>query len=149
VSEDRQPRRVRVTRSSPSGAPRAGRAPVPGPPPPGPADEVTHVYDAGLRHALVRWAAVTLAVVGVPLFGWPLTVLAVPGLATADVAGVPLPWLLLGVGVYPLVWLASRWYVAGAERTESDYRDTVPAPSAGSSPRDPAGRGAGRSSHPG
>jgi uncharacterized membrane protein len=89
---------------------------------------VIRVYDAGLRRALLRWAAVTLAVVALPLFGWPLAVLAVPGLGTAAVAGVPLPWLLLGVGVYPLVWLASRWYVAGAERTERDYRDTVEGP---------------------
>jgi hypothetical protein len=127
MTADRPPRRVRVTRSTPYGGRPHGSRPA-ATPPPGPADEVIRVYDAGLRRALLRWAAVTLAVVALPLFGWPLAVLAVPGLGTAAVAGVPLPWLLLGVGVYPLVWLASRWYVAGAERTERDYRDTVEGP---------------------
>ncbi|MGF1648446.1 MAG: hypothetical protein ACFCVF_16215, partial [Kineosporiaceae bacterium] len=122
--DDRPPRRVRVTRSTPYGRQPGRPRPTP-PTPAAPADEVTRVYDAGLRRALLRWAAVTLAVVALPLFGWPLAVLVVPGLGRAAVAGVPLPWLLLGVGVYPLVWLASRWYVAGAERTERDYRDAV------------------------
>ncbi|MGF1648309.1 MAG: hypothetical protein ACFCVF_15500 [Kineosporiaceae bacterium] len=128
MTADRPPRRVRVTRSIPYGGRPEGAQAAPPPTPPGPADEVARVYDAGLRRALLRWAGVTLAVVALPLFGWPLAVLAVPGLGTAAVAGVPLPWLLLGVGVYPLVWLASRWYVAGAERTEHDYRDTVEGP---------------------
>ncbi|MGF1664456.1 MAG: hypothetical protein ACFCVG_18670 [Kineosporiaceae bacterium] len=125
MTAERPPRRVRVSRSTPYGALPAGARPAPAPAPPGPADEVARVYDTSLRRALLRWAAVTLAVVALPLFGWPLAVLVVPGLGTAAVAGVPLPWLLLGAGGYPLVWLASRWYVAGAERTERDYRDTV------------------------
>lgn len=124
MSGERPPRRVRVTRSVPYRAaqekPQA-RTSATENTDDAEADPVVGVYDADLRRTVLRWAAAVLAVVAIPLFGLPLVLLAVPGLASSDIAGIPVPWLLLGIAVYPLVWLASRWFVAGAERTERDY----------------------------
>ena len=72
--------------------------------------------------------------------GWPSAAIAVMGLGSAPcrccsrscpppgslrVLSVPLPWLLLGVAVYPLL-VASRWcYVRASERIERDFADLV------------------------
>jgi hypothetical protein len=41
------------------------------------------------------------------------------------VAGVPLPWLLLGLVVYPLLVLLGWVYVRRAERNEQTFSDLV------------------------
>ena len=41
------------------------------------------------------------------------------------VLGVPLPWLLLGVVVYPFLVLLGWLYVRRAERNERDFADLV------------------------
>jgi len=38
---------------------------------------------------------------------------------------VPLPWLILGVLVYPVVTLGARYYVQHAEAIERDFADLV------------------------
>ncbi|MEO3973778.1 hypothetical protein [Streptomyces sp. CAU 1734] len=47
-------------------------------------------------------------------------------LPLAFVAGGPLTpdlvvWAVLGVAVYPVMWLIARWYVRRAERNERDF----------------------------
>jgi hypothetical protein len=39
--------------------------------------------------------------------------------------GLPLPWLLLGVLVYPALVLAAWLYVRQAERNERDFSELV------------------------
>ncbi|WP_069167079.1 hypothetical protein [Nocardia altamirensis] len=39
------------------------------------------------------------------------------------VLGIRLPWLLLGIAVYPLLYLVGRVYVRLAERNEQDFLD--------------------------
>ncbi|SLJ82485.1 integral membrane protein [Mycobacteroides abscessus subsp. abscessus] len=39
--------------------------------------------------------------------------------------GIRLPWLLLGVAVYPALFLIGRLYVALAERNEADFLDVT------------------------
>jgi hypothetical protein len=41
------------------------------------------------------------------------------------VFGVPLPWLLLGVAVYPWLLTLAWWYVRRAERNEAAFVDLV------------------------
>jgi hypothetical protein len=41
------------------------------------------------------------------------------------VFGLPLPWLLLGVLVYPIVYVAARIYVRHAERIEAEFTEFV------------------------
>ena len=41
------------------------------------------------------------------------------------VAGVPFPWLVLGVLVYPAAWLLARAYVRQSERIETEFAELV------------------------
>ena len=49
----------------------------------------------------------------------------VEGFAEIRVAGVPLPWVILGVGVYPGRLLLGWLYVRRAERTERAFARLV------------------------
>jgi hypothetical protein len=55
----------------------------------------------------------------------PLLYAFAPGLATVEVAGLRLPWLLLGVVAYPVVVGIAWTYVRAAERNEQDFADLV------------------------
>lgn len=46
-------------------------------------------------------------------------------LSGITLAGVPLPWLLLGVLPYPLLFAVGYWYNVRAERNERDFVDRV------------------------
>jgi hypothetical protein len=41
------------------------------------------------------------------------------------VGGLAVGWILLGVVVFPLIWLTAWWYVRAAERNESQFVDLV------------------------
>ena len=45
--------------------------------------------------------------------------------APSRCVGVPFPWLVLGVAVYPAAWFLARWYTRQAERIEQDFADVV------------------------
>jgi hypothetical protein len=63
-------------------------------------------------------------VVGVFL-AMPALFFALPHLTEVTVAGVRLPWLLLGVLPFPLLFGVGYWYNAKAERQERDFVDMV------------------------
>ncbi|WP_374777219.1 hypothetical protein OG756_35040 [Streptomyces sp. NBC_01310] len=67
-----------------------------------------------LRAGLGALAALALLVGTLPL------VFALPH-ATAG----PLVWVVLGLLVYPVMWLIARWYVTRAERNEADFTGLV------------------------
>lgn len=70
--------------------------------------------------------AVRMSVLVAVLFGsQPLVFALAPGLARIEVAGLQLPWLLLGVLAYPLVLGVAWTYVRAAERNELDFADLV------------------------
>lgn len=84
-------------------------------------DESTGVGEVYMQ-SLIRsqWrAAVTVAVtlmltvVSLPIVFWLM-----PSLAQARVLGVPLPWLILGFGVYVTILVLGWLYVRHAERAE-------------------------------
>lgn len=69
-----------------------------------------------LRTSIRSWILTVLPLVCLPaLFFW------VPDLAEVAVAGVPLPWLLIGVVPFPLLFGAAYWYNSVAERHERDF----------------------------
>ena len=86
---------------------------------------VGEIYMRSLMRTQLRLALVVLGTFVVVVGGLPLAFALVPALRSAEVAGLPLPWLVLGVGVYPLVSLAAWWYVRSAERAEGDFADLV------------------------
>jgi len=110
---------VRVTRT----VPLRGR--VTSPPR---SEDVVSVYDRSLRRAQLRWSVVSVLVVVAPLLLLPLLGVLVPQAAALPVLGVPLAWWLLAIVVYPVIWVVGRRHVAGAERTEADYRELVEDP---------------------
>lgn len=114
--------RVRVT-----GPPRhtaASRAPSRV----GDVQEQTAIGDVYLRSLLraqlglaVRVGVVLVVTVGT----WPLVFHLWPELADREVLGLPVAWVLLGVGVYPLLLLLAWRYLRRAERNERWFTDLV------------------------
>ena len=118
-----QPRRVRVT------SPRTGATARP------PAravtddiDELTglgEVYIRSLVRTQLRLGLAVLGAFAITVGAVPLLFSVAPSLRSAQVLGFPLPWLLLGVGAYPVIWFAASTYVRAAERAERDFADLV------------------------
>ena len=120
---DQTARRVRVT-SPRRGAARRG----PARPVTTEIDEQTglgEVYMAALMRAQLRLSVSVLAAAAVLLGILPVLFLAVPATRELHIWRVPLPWLVLGVLVYPVVALAARYYVRHAESIERDFADLV------------------------
>jgi len=116
-----QARRVRVTHPRTEAARRAPSRPLARE-----IDEQTHVGEIYMRSlirsqarlALTVCVAATLLLGGIALAGTELG-----RLTSWAPAGVPLPWLILGVLVYP-AFLALGWYtVRQAERNENAFTD--------------------------
>jgi hypothetical protein len=117
------PRRVIVTRPETGGA-RLG----PGTGGRRDLQEQTQLGDLLIR-SLMR-AQLNLAlrfggVFGVLLGVLPLLFAFVPPTRHVNVLGLPLPWLLLGVLVYPGLVASAVVYVRHAERNEQDFVDLV------------------------
>jgi hypothetical protein len=83
------------------------------------------VYMAALMRAQLRLSVSVLAAGAVLLGILPLLFLTVPPTRELHIWLVPLPWLILGVLVYPVVALAARYYVRHAEAIERDFAELV------------------------
>ncbi|WP_394553389.1 hypothetical protein ACDF64_03295 [Agromyces sp. MMS24-JH15] len=69
-----------------------------------------------------------------------LAVALVPGLDEASILGLPVSWLLLAFGVYPLIITVAALQVRAAARTEARYRSLASdAPGEGAGAGDPRG----------
>ena len=116
------PQRVRVTSS------RRGATPMHARPVSRDLDEQTElgdVYLDGLMRAQLRLSVAVLALTAVGLAALPVTLTLVPATRTITVLGLPFPWLVLGVAVYPAAWFLARWYTRQAERIEQDFAEVV------------------------
>ena len=122
MSEPTPPRRVRVV--SPRTAARAAahrpvRREI---------DEQTivgEVYMRSLVRLQLRLAVGVCLIFAVLLGGLPILFTLEPGLSKTHWLGVPLPWLLLGVVVYPVLVVTAWFYVRQAERNERDFTELV------------------------
>jgi hypothetical protein len=73
-----------------------------------------------LRIAVRLWGGAVLGLACLPaLFHF------LPHLSEVTVAGVRLPWLLLGIVPFPLLFGIGYWYNVLAERKERDFVDMV------------------------
>jgi hypothetical protein len=91
-------------------------------------DEQANVSDALLRsliRAQLGLAIRLLAVFGTLLLGLPLLFALAPGLGAWKVFGIDLPWIVLGVTIYPLLVLLGLLYVRIAERNEREFAELV------------------------
>jgi hypothetical protein len=117
------PKRVRVT-SPRMGAPRRG----PVRPVTADIDEQTRLgelYMATLIRAQWRLAMSVLVPATMMIGGLPLLFLLVPATRSLYIGPIPLPWLILGVLIYPAIWLAGRYYVRQSEQIEREFTQLV------------------------
>jgi hypothetical protein len=78
-----------------------------------------------LMRAQLRLALLVFLLFASLLGGLPLLFLGEPGISRFEVLGVPLPWVILGVGAYPLLWLLALLFVRLAEHNENELVDLV------------------------
>jgi putative solute:sodium symporter small subunit len=86
---------------------------------------VGEVYIRSLVRAQLRSALWIVLVLTATVGALPAAFAFVDGFAEIKVAGVPLPWLVLGVGVYPGLLLLGWVYVRRAERIERAFARLV------------------------
>jgi hypothetical protein len=84
---------------------------------------LSEVYLDSLLAAQLRLAGRTLLLLGLAVGSLPLVFFVVPDLVEVTPFGIPLSWLLLGIGVYPLLLLLGWRFVVRAERNERDFVD--------------------------
>lgn len=72
----------------------------------------------GLAARVIGLVALTLGVVPLVFHLWP-------ELAAREVVGLPLAWLVLGVGVYPFLFLLGWRYIRRVERNERYFAELV------------------------
>jgi hypothetical protein len=82
------------------------------------------VYVRSLMRAQLRLAGYVVLVLAASVGLLPLLFRILP-VSRLHLLGVPLPWLLLGVLVYPWLLLLAWWYVRRAERNETAFVDLV------------------------
>lgn len=119
--DDEAPRRVRVVLAGGDRRPRPDAAVRE-------IEEQTPVGEVLVRGLIRTQLALALRLsllVGI-LFGvQPVLFAVAPGAARVEVAGLPLPWLLLGVLAYPVVFGIAWAYVRAAERNERHFTALV------------------------
>ena len=87
--------------------------------------DLGEVYMSSLIRSQLRLALLVLAALAILVAGLPLLFTVAPALVDVHVVGVPLPWLLLAGGVYPVLLLLGWLYVRAAERNERDFAEVV------------------------
>jgi uncharacterized membrane protein (DUF485 family) len=87
--------------------------------------ELGDVYLGGLMRAQLRLSLSVLAGLVTAVAGFSALLIAVPATRTMVLFGLPFPWLVLAVVVYPVTWLTARTYVRQAERIEAEFAEVV------------------------
>ena len=116
-------RRVRIT--SPR---REARRPGERRPPAQELEEQTglgEVYLSALLKAQLRLSLAILLGIAVVVLGLPTLFVLVPATRDVLIGPIPLPWLAVGVLIYPVVFVAARIYVHQAERIEREFSDLM------------------------
>ncbi|MBM7771105.1 hypothetical protein JOD54_001309 [Actinokineospora baliensis] len=85
------------------------------------AEEVVRSFIRTQFRAAVKFAVGTLLLFG----ALPLTFYVFPELSDVEFAGVSLPWLMLGVAPFPVLFGIGYWYNVVAESNERDFVDMV------------------------
>lgn len=86
---------------------------------------VGEVYMRSLMRTQLRLALGLTALLAVTVGLLPVLFLAVPWLRHGQVWGIPVAWVLLGAGCYPVITAIGVAYVRRAERNERDFHDLV------------------------
>jgi uncharacterized BrkB/YihY/UPF0761 family membrane protein len=87
--------------------------------------QLGEVYMRSLIRTQLRLAFLVIGVLALTVGLLPVLFVLAPETRTTTVLGVPLPWLLLGLVVYPFLVLLGWVYVHRAERNEQSFSDLV------------------------
>ena len=82
-------------------------------------------YLSSLMRAQLRLSLTVVATLTVVLGALPLLFAIVPATRRLEVLGLPLPWVILGLLVYPAAVISARQYTRAAERIEAQFSDVV------------------------
>ena len=85
------------------------------------------VYVQSLMRAQLRLAGYVVLLLAGSIGLLPVLLRILPA-DRLHLLGVPLPWLLLGVAVYPWLLVLAWWYVRRAERNEAAFVELVERP---------------------
>lgn len=83
------------------------------------------IYMGSLLREQLKLAARTLLILAGTIGSLPLLFHLFPGLAEVRLAGLPLPYLAIGVAVYPFLVLLAWLHVRAAEGNERAFTDLV------------------------
>lgn len=117
------PRRVRISSPRREARQRGERRPA--------AQELTEqtglgeVYLSALLRAQLRLSVAILLGTGAVVLGLPALFVLAPAARGVDVGPIPLPWLVIGVLIYPLTFVAARIYVRQSERIEREFSELM------------------------
>ena len=87
--------------------------------------EVGELFIGSLIRSQLRLALVVAGGFMLILLGVPVLLAFLPVISGLTLFTVPLPWFLLGAGVYPLVIICGALYVRSAARNEQRFLDLV------------------------
>jgi hypothetical protein len=87
--------------------------------------ELGEMFIRSLMRSQLRLALVVAGGFGLILLGVPLLMVLFPSINGMSVLTVPLPWLLLGAGVYPVIIVCAVLYNRAAARNEDRFRRLV------------------------
>ena len=116
------PQRVRVTRAprhTLDHLPRTVREEIAG------QSQLGTTYVSSLIRAQLQLTLGVLLFGVLTLGALPLLFALIPAIRTWTIFGLPVPWIVLGLLVYPCVVLVARWYTRTSERIEADFSDLV------------------------
>jgi hypothetical protein len=118
-----RPARVRVT--SPRRATRSGQTRRTAASEIDAQSELGEIYLAGLLRSQLRLAVGTIVALVLTVGALPVVFWLVPGLTRQHVLGMPVSWVVLAFGCYPVLALLAWRYVRVAERNEREFTHVV------------------------
>jgi hypothetical protein len=87
--------------------------------------DVGEVYMTALLRSQLRPGLALLTVVLLTLGGLPILFTLLPELATYPLGPVNVAWVVLGLAVFPTLFVAAWWHVRTAERVERDFTEIL------------------------
>ncbi|MBG6183716.1 hypothetical protein IWX65_001682 [Arthrobacter sp. CAN_A214] len=117
------PQRVRVTAPRTSARPTSSSYPVMREV--AEESEVGQLFVTSLIRSQLRLALVVAGGFLIILIGIPVLLIIFPAISGVTVFTVPVPWLLLGFCIYPLVIGCAVLYVRSASRNEKRFQDLI------------------------
>ncbi|MEV6107874.1 hypothetical protein AB0M28_24690 [Streptomyces sp. NPDC051940] len=83
------------------------------------------VYLRSLMRSQFRLALAVVGTLALALGGLPLAFEAFPALRDATAAGIPVPWILTGLAVHPVILVLAWVYHRQAGKNERDFAEAV------------------------